>query len=724
MAEAAARGRTRGLPTMMRHLRSRIAAALIVALPVVSSRAVGQTPEELAQTRAYAAALQNPDGGFGAGPGQASTLGGTTAGVRVLKYTGGSVPQVAKCLEYIRSCFDPATGGFGATPGAKPEVGTTASGLMAVGEMKIVDEAMVEKAVKFLSEKASTFPDVRIAVAGLEAVAKEVPEFPKWVESIQATRKPDGTWGEGDTRAFDTGGSAAALLRMGHDLEHRDAVVAAIREGQRKDGGWGSKAGDSELGATYRVMRCFYMMGQKPDLEGVRRFVGSCRKGDGSYGDTPSAGGTIGSTYSAMIVLRWCRLLEGLPAAVERAGFKPLFDGKSLDGWQGETSLWSARGGMLVGTSAGLDHNEFLVREGKYRDFVLQLSFRLVDGKGNSGIQFRSDRLPGTEMIGYQADIGEDYWGGLYDESRRKKVLAAASEQALGAVNKEGWNHYVVRSIGDQITLSMNGRTSVSYEEKEEGIAEDGSIAVQLHAGAPMEVQFRDILIQPLPRPTESPDATPGFHVRSLKYSPERKYVVYVPQGFSAAKPYPVVLFLHGSGERGEDGIVPSQVGLGPIVAGRPADYPFLVVFPQAREGWAPDGEDAKAALQALDETIMEFTADANRVILTGLSMGGAGTWEMAAKDPKRFAAIVPVCGPPKGATPAAVAELPIWMFCGDEDRPGIVQGMREMAAGLRQMSVEPKVTEYRGVGHNSWDRAYSDPELVAWMLQQARPSK
>ena len=132
-----------------------------------------------------------------------------------------------------------------------------------------------------------------------------------------------------------------------------------------------------------------------------------------------------------------------MPTVVETAGFTPLVNGKGLAGWEGDMRLWSVKDGVLVGRSPGLDHNEFLSTTGSYGDYNLSLYFRMIDGKGNSGVQFRSVRIPHHEMSGYQADIGEGYWGSLYDESRRNKVLVAASNEALAALNKTDWNHYV-----------------------------------------------------------------------------------------------------------------------------------------------------------------------------------------------------------------------------------------------------------------------------------------
>jgi hypothetical protein len=282
-------------------------------------------------------------------------------------------------------------------------------------------------------------------------------------------------------------------------LEKRDAIVAAIKEGQRSDGGWSKDDGPSDLGSSYRIMRALFMMKEKPDVPRLQAFIARCRRPDGSYAASPEGQGSLGSTYFAAIILRWLRLLDGKPPILEPRPFTALFNGQSLAGWEGESSLWLVKDGMLVGKSPGLDHNEFLATRQSYRDFILSLRFRLVDGKGNSGVQFRSVRVPGTEMSGYQADIGENYWGCLYDESRRNRVLVKASDTALKALNREGWNHYVIHAVDDRITLYLNGVASAIYQEEVASIARDGLIAVQIHGGPPMEVQFKDILLRPFP---------------------------------------------------------------------------------------------------------------------------------------------------------------------------------------------------------------------------------
>ena len=137
---------------------------------------------------------------------------------------------------------------------------------------------------------------------------------------------------------------------------------------------------------------------EQPDLDALRGFIARCRHSEGGYGVAPGQPATLQATYFATIILRWTRLMTGRPAAVETAGFVPLFNGKDLSGWEGDTSLWSVRDGAIVGKSTGLDHNEFLATEASYGDFVLKLTFRVNgDETSNSGVQLRSVRSPAAK---------------------------------------------------------------------------------------------------------------------------------------------------------------------------------------------------------------------------------------------------------------------------------------------------------------------------------------
>lgn len=184
----------------------------------------------------------------------------------------------------------------------------------------------------------------------------------------------------------------------------------------------------------------------------------------------------------------------------EAAAFQPLFDGSGLTGWQGDDSLWLVEDGAIVGRSPGIDYNDFLATERSFGDFILRFQIHLLDHSGNSGVQFRSERVLGeTEMIGYQADVGETYWASLYDESRRRETLAAPDEETLQrALRPNDWNDYEIYAQGPHIVLTLNGITTVDYTETDPGIPLAGRIALQIHSGPAMEVRFRDIEIREL----------------------------------------------------------------------------------------------------------------------------------------------------------------------------------------------------------------------------------
>ena len=194
-------------------------------------------------------------------------------------------------------------------------------------------------------------------------------------------------------------------------------------------------------------------------------------------------------------------LIPANTRASEEDGFVPLFNGRDLTGWTGDTKLWIVEDGMLIGRSAGIDYNDFLTTEKTYQNFILRFQVRLVDGKGNSGVQFRSKPVPppSHEVSGYQADISNGWWGKLYDESRRRRVLAGPEPGVIARIVKPtDWNDYEVRAVGNHIRLSINGTVTVDYTEEDPAIPRDGIIATQIHSGGPMEVQFRKIQIKEL----------------------------------------------------------------------------------------------------------------------------------------------------------------------------------------------------------------------------------
>jgi predicted peptidase len=203
----------------------------------------------------------------------------------------------------------------------------------------------------------------------------------------------------------------------------------------------------------------------------------------------------------------------------------------------------------------------------------------------------------------------------------------------------------------------------------------------------------------------------------------ESKYVLFVPHSYKGDKDYPLILFLHGAGERGDDGQAPVLQGIGNAIKfkGKEKSFPFFVIFPQAAKGgnWQAKGPDAKRALAMLAETQKNYKIDDKRLYLTGLSMGGFGTWSLAAAYPDKWAAIVPICGGGDPATAEKIKDIPCWCFCGDKDSPMLLNGCRNMIKALKDAGAQPRYSEFPYVGHNSWDSAYVTPELYPWLLSQ-----
>jgi hypothetical protein len=177
----------------------------------------------------------------------------------------------------------------------------------------------------------------------------------------------------------------------------------------------------------------------------------------------------------------------------------PIFDGKSFQGWEGDLKIFRIQDGAIVGGSlkSKVVRNEFLCTTKTYGDFELRLKVKLLGEGANAGIQFRTKRIPNHhEVSGFQADMGEGWWGALYDESRRNKVLQGPDQARMKDVVKSGeWNDYVIRAEGKHIQLWINGVRTVDYMEEDPQIEATGVIAVQIHGGPPSEAWYKDITI-------------------------------------------------------------------------------------------------------------------------------------------------------------------------------------------------------------------------------------
>ena len=203
-------------------------------------------------------------------------------------------------------------------------------------------------------------------------------------------------------------------------------------------------------------------------------------------------------------------LASPLPAAdkpAEKDKFTPLFDGKTFKGWEGNLKAFRIQDGVIVGGSLEkrVPRNEFLCTKKEFADFELRLKFKLLGKGANAGVQIRSRRAPKdsphpNEMIGYQADLGDGWWGCLYDESRRRIALAGPVKKEGGKnVRRDDWNEYVIRCQGRRIQLWINSQRTVDYTEPDKKIPQKGLIGLQIHGGPPSEAWYKDIRIKQLP---------------------------------------------------------------------------------------------------------------------------------------------------------------------------------------------------------------------------------
>jgi hypothetical protein len=185
-------------------------------------------------------------------------------------------------------------------------------------------------------------------------------------------------------------------------------------------------------------------------------------------------------------------------------GFELLFDGRTFDGWEGNFDWFRIESGAIVAGSLERDipHNEFLCTRQSFKNFELKLQVKLEGTGDNAGVQFRTVRLPNsTEVSGYQCDVGNAWgrpvWGGLYDESRRNKMLAEGDPKTLAQALRPGtWNELMVRAIDDHVQIWLNGTLTIEYTETDPKIAREGIIALQIHSGPPTEAWYRHIRLR------------------------------------------------------------------------------------------------------------------------------------------------------------------------------------------------------------------------------------
>jgi predicted peptidase len=214
-------------------------------------------------------------------------------------------------------------------------------------------------------------------------------------------------------------------------------------------------------------------------------------------------------------------------------------------------------------------------------------------------------------------------------------------------------------------------------------------------------------------------------------------YRLLKPKEYDAGQNYPLVVFLHGAGERGNDNTKQLVHGMNDFASDEiMAKYPAFVLAPQCPDDrkwvevdWTLDSHtlphepsvSLEATLKLVESLQKEFSIDKSRIYLTGLSMGGYGVWDLLARRPEEFAAAAPICAGGDPAYAARMKNVPIWAFHGDQDTVVKPKRSREMIEAIKAAGGEPKYTEYPGVGHNSWAQTYADPALYKWLFAQRR---
>jgi len=220
----------------------------------------------------------------------------------------------------------------------------------------------------------------------------------------------------------------------------------------------------------------------------------------------------------------------------------------------------------------------------------------------------------------------------------------------------------------------------------------------------------------------EATGQTPQKFKQTLTKTISLKYLLYLPEDYLNSKSdYPLILFLHGAGERGDNLEMMKIHGI-PKIVEQQRDFPFIAISPQCPpDKWWVDPWLIEALNALLDETTANYRVDKSRVYLTGLSMGGFGSWALSMMYPEKFAAIAPICGGGMPWMAFRIKDIPVWAFHGAKDETVPIQRSEEMVDALKKIGGNIKFTIYPEAGHDSWTETYNNPELYKWLLSHKK---
>lgn len=454
-------------------------------------------------------------------------------------------------------------------------------------------------------------------------------------------------------------------------------------------------------------------------------------------------------------------------ANLDDTGFITLFDGKSLDGWHvsaqtGHSATskntsggkWVIEDGAIVGSQDVPGNGGIILTNQSYSDFEVIVEMKNDYGP-DSGLFLRSnDKGQAYQyMVDYHDNgnvagiYGEGLPGGLHFRNyelgkeptdftaldRRTDPRAAAGGSPVNAEQwkqlwKHGeWNQLRARIVGNppQITTWINGVKFLQFQDKDVRTTDGGMIALQVHGGGDFTKQFvryRNVKVKPyaISEPTAGKEVWQKLESKKIP-GEKLPYLLALPTDYKADDTKrPLLLFLHGAGECGVDLNLVKIHGPPKLVEKKPGDFPFIVVSPQAPINDIPiiDRWEPRLLAELVDQVVAKYNADPDRLYVTGLSMGGYGTFRLLAHYPKKFAAAVPICGGGWINYAEPLSQVPMWIFHGTDDEAVPLERSLDIVKAVRKRGAKPLFTVYDGVGHDSWTQTYDNPEVYAWLLK------
>lgn len=454
-------------------------------------------------------------------------------------------------------------------------------------------------------------------------------------------------------------------------------------------------------------------------------------------------------------------------ANLDDTGFVTLFDGTSLDGWHVSAQTghsrtsenksggkWVIEDGAITGSQDIPGNGGIILTNQSFGDFEVIVEMKNDYGP-DSGLFLRSnDKGQAYQyMVDYHDNgnvagiYGEGLPGGLHFRNyelgkeptdftaldRKTDPRAAAFGSPVNAEQwrqlwKHGeWNQLRARIVGNppQITTWINGVKFMQFQDNQVRTTPTGMIALQVHGGGDFTKQFvryRNVKVKTFGgvEPTAGKEVWQKFESKKIP-GDALPYLLALPTDYKADETKrPLLLFLHGAGECGVDLNLVKVHGPPKLVEKKPGDFPFIVVSPQAPINEVPiiDRWDPRLLVELVDQVAAKYNADPDRLYVTGLSMGGYGTFRLCAHYPKKFAAAIPICGGGWTNYAEPLSQTPMWIFHGTDDEAVPLERSLELVRAVRKRGGKPLFTVYDGVAHDSWTLTYDNPEVYAWLLK------